>query len=443
MIGNLGDDILNGGGGNDVLLGGAGSDNLLGGSGNDFLNGDDGNDQLNGEGGADQIFGSDGDDNIFGGDGADEIHGDDGEDTIVGGAGPDALFGENGVDVIFGGGGDDRIQGGNGDDSIFGQGGNDTINGNNGDDVLLGTDGFDFIQGGNGNDFIRGGFGNDRLFGENGDDRIFGDEGDDGLIGGNGGSDFLSGGADDDRVIVIGDDIFSDRTTEDAQLDFRNGSQGWTNIEIQVLDDAFARLQDEIGNTRLLRDTATDQPLVFIKENTIPRGIHLSQSELVTVTNQFVNSETGLLESESFVERRYSFADWNEFDAAENEFHVLEVPRDIALAWASTEGITDALPDQTALWDEFLRISDWVPVFNEDGSRNPNPNPEFYQISIDNQWFHLQETLFADELSPTNPQEDFASVWRLHFEDGRELEKVRLSQKISFVTDLFNRLEIF
>ena len=91
----------------------------------------------------------------------------------------------------------------------------------------------------------------------------------------------------------------------------------------------------------------------------------------------------------------------------------------------------------------FLLLSDWIPVFNEDGTRNPNPDGQFYQISTDNQWFHLQNALFAEELALTNPQEDFASIWRLVFEEGREAEKVFLADKVGFVENLFTRLEIF
>ena len=322
------------------------------------------------------------------------------------------------------------LLGGLGNDRVDGQGGDDTINGNFGND-------------GDGNDFIRGGDGNDRLFGENGDDRLFGEGGNDGLIGGSGGSDFLSGGEDDDRVLVIGDDTFSDRTPNDAQIDFRNGSAVWTNVELRVLDDSFQRLHDVIGNARLLRDPITNQPLVFIKNDTIPVGTHMSQSELVTVTTQSRDPDTGEVVSNTILERQYTLAEWDESIAAENTFRVLELPQDIALAWASEEAITNVLPSEITLWNQFLLLTDWIPVVNEDGSRNSNPDPEFYQISTDNQWFHLQAGLFAEELVMENPQEDFASIWRLIFEEGREDEKVFLTSKVSFVEDLFSRLEIF
>jgi hypothetical protein len=115
----------------------------------------------------------------------------------------------------------------------------------------------------------------------------------------------------------------------------------------------------------------------------------------------------------------------------------------MALAWASADAISSALPNSAALWSQFTQLSDWTPVFNEDGTRNSNPNQLFYQISTDNQWFHLKNAKFAEGLARTNPQEDFASVWRLYFEDGREADKAALVNKIEIVDTLFTRLQIF
>ena len=68
IIGNAGNDILNGGTGKDQLFGNAGNDTLSGGDGNDTLNGGDGSDQLFGNAGADTIRGGAGNDTMTGGD---------------------------------------------------------------------------------------------------------------------------------------------------------------------------------------------------------------------------------------------------------------------------------------------------------------------------------------------------------------------------------------
>jgi Ca2+-binding RTX toxin-like protein len=53
LLGNLGNDFLNGDNGNDQLYGGQGNDQLIGGMGNDTLSGDYGQDNLIGNEGSD------------------------------------------------------------------------------------------------------------------------------------------------------------------------------------------------------------------------------------------------------------------------------------------------------------------------------------------------------------------------------------------------------
>ena len=64
LIGQAGNDRLDGGGGNDILKGNQGRDRLRGGDGNDWLNGDKGNDILIGGDGADRFSLSSGKDTI-------------------------------------------------------------------------------------------------------------------------------------------------------------------------------------------------------------------------------------------------------------------------------------------------------------------------------------------------------------------------------------------
>lgn len=68
IMGNAGNDILNGGVGKDQVFGNAGDDNVSGGLGNDTLIGGDGNDTIQGNAGADVIRGGSGNDTMTGGD---------------------------------------------------------------------------------------------------------------------------------------------------------------------------------------------------------------------------------------------------------------------------------------------------------------------------------------------------------------------------------------
>jgi Ca2+-binding RTX toxin-like protein len=97
LNGNVGNDILVGGGANDTLLGFAGKDNLSGGEGND---------QLDGGAAPDVLTGGNGADNIAGGHGLDIIDGGAGADTITGGKGRDSLTGGTEADVFLG---DDKV----------------------------------------------------------------------------------------------------------------------------------------------------------------------------------------------------------------------------------------------------------------------------------------------------------------------------------------------
>ncbi|ELS04414.1 putative calcium-binding protein, partial [Xenococcus sp. PCC 7305] len=100
----------------------------------DVILGEAGNDALDGGNGDDQIFGQDDDDSIFGGDG---------NDTLGGGTGNDQIFGQNDNDVIVGEAGNDTLGGGSGNDQIFGQNGADFLTGGLGVDTLTGGSGSD------------------------------------------------------------------------------------------------------------------------------------------------------------------------------------------------------------------------------------------------------------------------------------------------------------
>ncbi|PRY26581.1 cyclophilin family peptidyl-prolyl cis-trans isomerase [Aliiruegeria haliotis] len=100
LVGDGGNDKLNGGAASEVLFGLRGRDVLSGGKGGDTLRGGAGNDKLNGN------------------KGKDALKGDAGRDILKGHAGNDKLFGNVGKDVLDGGKGNDALTGGRGGDAF-------------------------------------------------------------------------------------------------------------------------------------------------------------------------------------------------------------------------------------------------------------------------------------------------------------------------------------
>ena len=133
----------------DILVGGAGSDVLLGDDGNDLLFGGNDNDnrmiQVGPIGNTREvtgILGEDGDDFLDGGDGIDVLDGGQGHDTLVGGDGMDMLQGGPGVDSLSGGTDTDELRGGDGDDQLDGGNDSDNLRGNQGNDTYVFANGW-------------------------------------------------------------------------------------------------------------------------------------------------------------------------------------------------------------------------------------------------------------------------------------------------------------
>lgn len=129
-----------------------------------------------------EILGQGGDDTIDGGRDLARLDGGTGDDHItgtgilIGGTGNDTLLGGRKRDFLYGGSGADSIRGGRASDIIFGGSEDDTCKGEAGNDVIFGEDGRDKLRGGEGNDKLFGAIGKDTLFGDEGDDTLYGGE---------------------------------------------------------------------------------------------------------------------------------------------------------------------------------------------------------------------------------------------------------------------------
>jgi Ca2+-binding RTX toxin-like protein len=208
IIGDNGNNVLDGGNGKDLIRGGDGDDILNGENGKDTLIGDRGSDRSNGGNGDDRIIWNNGDGSDFndGGNGHDvqEVNGSgaQGDEFVVKANGPGFLFDrvnlvpfkltDTNIEKleVNGGGGDDKLtvgnmagtslksvlfNGGEGNDVLDASKANIKIeaNGGTGHDKLTGGSADDILKGDAGDDVITGGHGNDKLFGGAGHDTFF------------------------------------------------------------------------------------------------------------------------------------------------------------------------------------------------------------------------------------------------------------------------------
>ncbi|MBW4610814.1 MAG: hypothetical protein KME22_27275 [Hassallia sp. WJT32-NPBG1] len=279
LIGNALRNALNALNGNDLLIGNGGDDTLDGGDGIDTVSyrrsfnssnigvsvdlanniafdGIDGLDTLKN---IENVIGSAYADRLIGDSNTNTILGGDGNDIIEGKEGSDRLFGENGNDEIFGGAGDDYLVGGTGSgwpsNILDGGTGNDTASyitatsdvtaslaegtGWQGDAIgdkfisienLEGSSYNDFLIGDNSNNILTGLAGNDTLEGRAGDDTLDGGTGEDILWGGEG-NDILRGGSGKDTLLGdLGNDILEGGLGDDS-LDAGFGDDTLTDLE--------------------------------------------------------------------------------------------------------------------------------------------------------------------------------------------------------------------
>jgi len=185
--------IVDGSGGNDIIASDASiSDSLnirvtlIGNTGNDDLQGIGSNDDfLDASAGNDTLRLGEGDDTLAGGNNTDTAvaayaSGSESVNWSLDGVANDSYFGTGGVwsaqsvgaENLVGGSGNDTLVGSGGPNTIQGAGGNDSISGVGDADSLIGDGGNDTLDGGSGNDTLVGGSGADALFGQAGQDRF-------------------------------------------------------------------------------------------------------------------------------------------------------------------------------------------------------------------------------------------------------------------------------
>ena len=151
--------------------------------------------ELLGENGEDVLQGGGGDDRLTGGNAHDGLRGGLGNDVLTGGGGPDLLSGQLGIDTISYGDhaagvvvelpddGDVTNDNGNASDRVLPAiPGSDTID--DSAERVIGSPFDDTIEGNEADNLLNGGAGSDILKGEEGDDRLVGGAGPDLLLGG-------------------------------------------------------------------------------------------------------------------------------------------------------------------------------------------------------------------------------------------------------------------
>ena len=437
-----GDDDLRGGAGNDRVRGGDGADLIFGGTGDDNLSGSfrgdrifggDGNDTIDGGGGgADLLVGGNGDDilrasvsqgfdRLFGGNGNDTLEGSFVRDLLVGGSGNDIIEGFNGNDEVYGGEGDDLISGGRGEDLLFGQAGNDSIGGGPANDTIYGGPGNDFVRGAGGDDLLFGADGNDRLYGAGGLDRIFGGAGLDGLSGGpddSGIADVLRGGLDSDRFLTGEQDTIADFQADDAEIEFiSTANSQWRHGEVQLIDEGLQLLHFRTGNNRLLVDPQLSNPIVVKKVDSLPDSARFGRNEFMAVEQMRVISFTSF--------------DFN--DEVIRAQTPLEVTREFAFNWSNDNAVVLALNNEPNFFSRFESLSGWI-LFPDDGA------VEFIRSGDESQFYEATAVFADDPLATVNSMEDFASIWKLTFDEAGDQQPV--IEKVAFIDLLFSQLAL-
>jgi len=247
--GNALDNVLVGNWGNNYLNGYDGNDSIIGNDGNDDLWGWSGNDTLTGGVGGDYLWGGGGDDSLLGGDHDDVLHGNEGANTLLGGLGNDVYYVDSALDVIV----EALNEGGdyvyatasytlpNNVESLDQQAtvGNVSGTGNTLNNYLYGNDAVNSLAGLDGNDYLSAYAGDDSLYGGLGSDSLYGGTGADHLKG-QGGNDWLDAGVDIQEDRFYFDTVLSNNVDTLVNADF-------SEDEIVLDNDVFTALRTALG----------------------------------------------------------------------------------------------------------------------------------------------------------------------------------------------------
>ena len=268
-----------------------GSSNLTGG-GNALANhiiGNTGNNVLNGYGGNDTLEGGTG--------GVDTLVGGRGDDVYIVSATDDVLteYENEGIDTVessvtytlanyF----DDLTLTGAANISGTGNALDNIINGNTGDNTLSGSDGYDTLHGNNGNDSLNGGAEDDVLYGDAGNDTLNGSSGNDVMFGGTG---------DDTYYINAIGDVIYEYINEGVDTVYVSSSYTLgANLENAVLTGSL--LSQLIGNSlnNYITGNSSDNVLTALDGNDTLDGGAGSDSmyggkgdDVYILTNQYAD----------------------------------------------------------------------------------------------------------------------------------------------------------
>ena len=255
LIGNTGNNSLDGGGGDDTLMGGGGgADTFNGAEGSDTVSYQietnavraylESSQQSNNAGSAanhrftsiENLIGTDNmtsGDLLVGNTEKNSLSGGLGNDTLVGGAGADALNGGDGTDTASYDAGNQSTEGVTINLQTGGGSGGDA----EGDSFisienLVGTNLADKLTGSTGANVLWGGEGNDQLDGGGGNDSLYGDAGDDMLKNSGTGTHYFDGGSGNNTVTYEGFDtaLNLNLTSNSGNTNGNNGTEIFVNI---------------------------------------------------------------------------------------------------------------------------------------------------------------------------------------------------------------------
>jgi hypothetical protein len=388
--------------------GGPGKDILYGGPRDDKLYGDGGDDTLYGNYGADTLDGGLGTDALYGGPGDDHY---DFNNKSVGGVLLDfdtvTEFANEGRDQLdfykqmnrpvqlllwfdqpqkvneflklklSSGAVIEDVQGTLYDDVIAGNDLNNDIYASDGNDVLYGFGGDDTLDGGAGDDTLYGGIGTDTLKGGPNNDALFGGPGSDTLLGGTEADRFLKQedfGLDSNPPIQ---DKVMDPAPEDAIITFKTGNKGWTEAEIQSVDEAFAILHKATKNTKLLK-TGANADIQFVRTSVIPS----SDATKVILGD---NDDKGTI--------RITDA------GLDNSLVVGNVLHEIGHNWDY----------ENPRWSDFINLSGWTTAYQTSGA---------FTVTVGHKnvlWWYKTSSTFASGYAKVDPVEDFAESFAASF----------------------------